>query len=110
MTALVEVGSGRQALVLVASVAGRRVSVLGQDQAPASLALLALGAISAFSVRLYRARYQGRPTALGSARSTSNLPCLYVYTHSPNPPRIPGRAPATALVYALDKRGMLVST
>ena len=43
MTALVEVGSGRQALVLAASVAGCRASVLGQGQAPASLALLALG-------------------------------------------------------------------
>ena len=78
MTALVEVGSGRQALVLAASVAGCRASVLGQGQAPASLALPALGAIGAFSVRLYRARYQGRPTALGSARSTSNLPCLHL--------------------------------
>ena len=65
MTALVEVGSGRQAPVLVASVAGRRVSVFGQDQAPASPARLAPVAIDAFSIRLCRARYQGRPTALG---------------------------------------------
>ena len=78
MTALVEVGSGWQALVLAASVAGCRVSVLGQDQAPASLALLALVTIDAFSVCLCRTRYQGRPTALGSARSTSNLPYLHL--------------------------------
>ena len=96
-----EVGSGWQALVLAASVAGCRVSVLGQDQAPASLALLALGAIDAFSVRLCRARYQGRPTALGSLAPFPHLP--YLFSHSPNPPRIPTRAPqappAAALVY-----------
>ena len=96
MTALVEVGSGRQALVLAASVAGCRASVLGQGQAPASLALPALGAISAFSVRLYRARYQGRPTALGSL---APFPICHAYFHSPNPPRIPARALAAALVY-----------
>ena len=73
MTALVEVGSGRQAPVLVASVVGRRVSVSGQDQAPASLARLAPVAINALSVRLCRARYQGRPTALGSLASFPKL-------------------------------------
>ena len=100
MTALVEVGSGRQAPVLVALVVGRRVSVSGQDQAPASLARLAPVAVNAFSVRLCRARYQGRPTALGSLASFSQA-ALPVISHSPNPHRIPTRASAVALVYKL---------
>ena len=74
VTALVEVGSGRQAPVLVASVAGRRVSVSGQEQAPASPARLAPVAIDTFSVRLCRARYQGRPTALGLLNSLQLKP------------------------------------
>ena len=82
--------------MLAASVAGCRVSVLGQDQAPASLALLALVAIDAFSVRLCRARYQGRPTVLGSL---APFQICHAYFHSPNPPRIPARALAASLVY-----------
>ena len=83
MTALVEVGSGRQAPVLVALVVGRRVSVSGQDQAPASLARLAPVAVNAFSVRPCRARYQGRPTALGSLASLPKL--LYLFSPQPQP-------------------------